>query len=433
MQSASLTLYVTSRSNSNSLTAAVYPVLRSWNASYATWATVDGSTAWAAAGCNGVGTDRSGTAAASLTFAVASGSVTTPDLTALVQGWVTTPASNYGLLLRPTAGPPVSDPAIQADRWYTLDLVVARAGGQDQVTLYADGAAKITWTRGSGQTLTGGRVGVMVRGGAARFGELEQWDVGHVTKTYATGGQRIALRRDNALYFIYTDHLGSSSLLTTETGAAEPGTRLKYYAYGGPRPGSASSTHDAFARGYTPATYTGQTRDASTGLMYYGARFLDPALGIFLAPDSVVPEPGNPAALNRYSYVLGNPLRYRGSNRTHECRGLWARPAWSRPRSETKSPNAVILTVQRRDPQPQKPLRRLERQLLPRRLIRREPACLADIIARGHHPAHGLRAVEQQDSPLLTPSGQRRHRQQAHGPDVQAGLLRHLASQRLLR
>ena len=193
MQSASLTLYVTSRSNSNSLTAAVYPVLRSWNASYATWATVDGSTAWAAAGCNGAGTDRSGTAAASLTFAVASGSVTTPDLTALVQGWVTTPASNYGLLLRPTAGPPVSDPAIQADRWYTLDLVVARAGGQDQVTLYADGAAKITWTRGSGQTLTGGRVGVMVRGGAARFGELEQWDVGRVTKTYATGGQRIAL------------------------------------------------------------------------------------------------------------------------------------------------------------------------------------------------------------------------------------------------
>ena len=26
--------------------------------------------------------------------------------------------------------------------------------------------------------------------------------------------------------------------------------------------------------------------------------------------DSVVPEPGNPQALNRYAYVLGNPLRY---------------------------------------------------------------------------------------------------------------------------
>ena len=102
--------------------------------------------------------------------------------------------------------------------------------------------------------------------------------------------------------------------MTTETGAAEPSTRLKYYAYGGPRPGSASSTHDAFARGYTPATYTGQTRDASTGLMYYGARFLDPALGIFLSADTIVPEPGNPAALNRYAYADSNPLKHNDPN-----------------------------------------------------------------------------------------------------------------------
>jgi len=27
-------------------------------------------------------------------------------------------------------------------------------------------------------------------------------------------------------------------------------------------------------------------------------------------PDTIVPEPGNPQALNRYSYVLNNPLRY---------------------------------------------------------------------------------------------------------------------------
>jgi len=44
--------------------------------------------------------------------------------------------------------------------------------------------------------------------------------------------------------------------------------------------------------------------------MYYGARYYDPALGMFLSPDTLVPEPGNPQSLNRYSYVLGNPLRY---------------------------------------------------------------------------------------------------------------------------
>ena len=44
--------------------------------------------------------------------------------------------------------------------------------------------------------------------------------------------------------------------------------------------------------------------------MYYGARYYDPALGMFLSPDTLVPEPGNPQSLNRYSYVLNNALRY---------------------------------------------------------------------------------------------------------------------------
>jgi len=42
----------------------------------------------------------------------------------------------------------------------------------------------------------------------------------------------------------------------------------------------------------------------------YGARFYDPALGRFISADTVVPNPGNPQALNRYSYCYNNPLRY---------------------------------------------------------------------------------------------------------------------------
>jgi len=41
-----------------------------------------------------------------------------------------------------------------------------------------------------------------------------------------------------------------------------------------------------------------------------GTRWYDPALGRWLQADSIVPEPGNPQALNRYSYVYNNPLRY---------------------------------------------------------------------------------------------------------------------------
>ncbi len=46
------------------------------------------------------------------------------------------------------------------------------------------------------------------------------------------------------------------------------------------------------------------------GVYYYNARYCDPALGRFIQADTIVPQPGDPQALNRYSYVLNNPLRY---------------------------------------------------------------------------------------------------------------------------
>ncbi len=64
-----------------------------------------------------------------------------------------------------------------------------------------------------------------------------------------------------------------------------------------------------FSTGTTPTTwrFTGQREDATIGLYYFNARYLDPVLGRFTQPDTIVPEPGNPQALNRYSYVLNRP------------------------------------------------------------------------------------------------------------------------------
>ena len=39
-----------------------------------------------------------------------------------------------------------------------------------------------------------------------------------------------------------------------------------------------------------------------------GGRFYSPAFGRFLSADSLVPRPGDPQSLNRYSYVRNNPL-----------------------------------------------------------------------------------------------------------------------------
>jgi RHS repeat-associated protein len=53
------------------------------------------------------------------------------------------------------------------------------------------------------------------------------------------------------------------------------------------------------------------TPDVAIGLYFYNARYYDPALGRFVQADTIVPSPGDPQALNRYSYCLGNPVRYR--------------------------------------------------------------------------------------------------------------------------
>lgn len=60
----------------------------------------------------------------------------------------------------------------------------------------------------------------------------------------------------------------------------------------------------------TTRLYTGQRLGSALALYDYRARYYHPALGRFISADPVVPEPGNPQALNRYAYVYNNPLRY---------------------------------------------------------------------------------------------------------------------------
>jgi RHS repeat-associated protein len=54
--------------------------------------------------------------------------------------------------------------------------------------------------------------------------------------------------------------------------------------------------------------YIGQRADSLSGLYYYNARYYDPATGRFIQPDSIVPQPYNPSAWDRYAYVNNNPI-----------------------------------------------------------------------------------------------------------------------------
>jgi len=119
-------------------------------------------------------------------------------------------------------------------------------------------------------------------------------------KHYYANGRRIATRDSEGLKFYHLDHLGSTSRVTNQGGAQVRVIRYDPWGYSQAVWGSGTAL--------VKYTYTGKELDAGTGLMYYGARYYDPALGMFLSPDTVVPEPGNPQSLNRYAYVLNNPL-----------------------------------------------------------------------------------------------------------------------------
>ena len=84
-----------------------------------------------------------------------------------------------------------------------------------------------------------------------------------------------------------------------------------YYPYGATR-------FDKTATSYTGNDYkfTGKELDIDSGLYYYGARYYNPALGRFMSQDPAARDLSdtiillNPQALNTYSYVMNNPLKY---------------------------------------------------------------------------------------------------------------------------
>ena len=57
-------------------------------------------------------------------------------------------------------------------------------------------------------------------------------------------------------------------------------------------------------------TYTDQELDHGTGLYNYDARLYDPVIGMFITPDSILPDVYDPQMLNRYAYCRNNPLIY---------------------------------------------------------------------------------------------------------------------------
>ncbi len=85
----------------------------------------------------------------------------------------------------------------------------------------------------------------------------------------------------------------------------------EYLPYGGQR--------EQIGTSITDYKFTDQELYTQTGLYNYDARLYDPVIGKCISADSIIPDLYNPQSLNRYSYVLNNPLRYVDPTGHEDC------------------------------------------------------------------------------------------------------------------
>ena len=146
----------------------------------------------------------------------------------------------------------------------------------------------------------------------AFVGNHTEWEVASssLTRYYYAGSTRVAMRKNNTVYYVLGDHLGSTSVTTDQNGQ-NPAKQL-YAPWGEVRYSSGSLQ--------TKYTYTGQYSNVGDfGLMFYNARWYDPLLSRFTSADSIVPQPGNPQAWDRYSYVQNSPINYTDPSGHRTC------------------------------------------------------------------------------------------------------------------
>jgi RHS repeat-associated protein len=103
-------------------------------------------------------------------------------------------------------------------------------------------------------------------------------------KYYTLGGRRIAMRKvpaepsnpPSTLYYLFSDHLGSTSVSYNTTNSQTQ--TIRYYPYGEARTGTVP----------TDRRFTGQRWDGTIDLYDYNARWYDAALGRFIQPDTLI-------------------------------------------------------------------------------------------------------------------------------------------------
>ena len=109
-------------------------------------------------------------------------------------------------------------------------------------------------------------------------------------------------------HYLHQDHLGSTDIVTDATGGIVE--RLSYDPHGLRRASDWQDATGAIASSCTTRGFTGHEHLDSLKLVHMNGRVYDPVIGRFLSTDPAYQNLAGSQALNRYAYVLNNPLSY---------------------------------------------------------------------------------------------------------------------------
>jgi RHS repeat-associated protein len=151
-------------------------------------------------------------------------------------------------------------------------------------------------------------------------GYYERTGATTIRKYYTFNARVVAMRQNGTLSWLLSGQLGSTSMAVSLTGTVQ--SQQRYWPWGTAR--NASGTLP------TDYRYTWQQEMGVIGLYDYDARWYDADLKRFVQADALVPQPGNPQALNRYSCALNSPLRHTDSSGHYVDEGnFWLQPGCS--------------------------------------------------------------------------------------------------------
>ena len=149
---------------------------------------------------------------------------------------------------------------------------------------------------------------------------------GTVTK-YLIGGKQV----DTSFFINHSDHLGSIQAVTDAAGVEV--RRQAHTPFG--------DQHYATGSHAESKGWIGE-REEETELVYLNARYYDPEIGRFTAPDPIV-RLGQ--KLNRYSYSRNNPINFSDPSGLDECTGTSTGPTNSGVNCKLDGPSSAVVPL----------------------------------------------------------------------------------------